>query len=170
MKWTFMLSVTAVTEFLFPFRENHHPLPPKGRERERRSLSQRFQTATTDDLWECGGGARREGRDEGICLLPLPCVQLKRRASLGCGFLVVFNFFTVNTRYLCNQEKNVIMKGPTRGWALGGHPAAPTCRPPTTLTLGPESLGSKLPTFGRGLGNRADSRQPRSPTLPPGPL
>lgn len=59
------------------------------------------------------------------------------------------------------------MKGPNRcGWPLGGHPAAPTCRPrPPSLTLGPASSGLQLPTLGRGgaglggweIGQRASS-------------
>lgn len=81
-----MLSVTAVTEFLFPFREKSLHFPAKGKRRRERSLNKRCQTVTIDDFWACGGGETGH--------LPFNFVFFTvKRASLVCGFLVVFNFF-----------------------------------------------------------------------------
>lgn len=55
-----MLSVTAVTEFLFPFREKSLHFPSEGKRRRERSLNTRCQTVTVDDFWACGGGEARD--------------------------------------------------------------------------------------------------------------
>ena len=87
----------------------------------------------------------------------LSFIQLKKEhcgCFLFCAYVGSLQFFVLlwTQGTLVIRGKNVIMKGPNRcGWPLGGHSAAPTCRPrPPSLTLGPASSGLQLPTLGRG--------------------
>lgn len=94
----------------------------------------------------------------------------KERASrviLILWVLVAFKFFFIaNTRHLCNQGGNVIMKG-LNMWLDTGWPSlCPHLQAADHPHSGVRILGDEVARPEQGVGNRAGSKQPLRPLQP----